>query len=330
MKKVQSKFSLKDVSNVLFYDEEFIRKMRISDSKKEFLTHLALCHTIMRDTQGNYCASSPDELALVNFAKMCGVEFMGTDQNDDLHIEIFGQTVKFKLLEVLEFTSARKRMSVIIEDEKGKIWMLCKGADNKILERSQEINTVQNKLLRLEVDRLSVEGLRTLLLAKKELSQEEFKRFKVDLENARGDLKDRESLVEQVEDKYERGLELVGATAIEDRLQDQIPETISFLKKAGIKVWVLTGDKVETAKIIGLSSKLLTPEIPILEIIGNEPEEVRRQMNKAIQEIKKLNESQIEPLSRHRIAVIISGDALIHISEDDELQRSQICCPSKV
>ena len=121
MKKVQSKFSLKKVSNVLFYDEEFIRKMRISDSKKEFLSHLALCHTIMRDTQGNYCASSPDELALVNFAKMCGVEFMGTDQNDDLHIELFGQTVKFKLLEVLEFTSARKRMSVIIEDEKGKI-----------------------------------------------------------------------------------------------------------------------------------------------------------------------------------------------------------------
>lgn len=322
MKKVQSKFSLKEVSNVLFYDEDFIRKMRISDSKKEFLTHLALCHTIMRDSEENYCASSPDELALVNFAKMCGVEFMGTDENDNLHIEIFGHTSKFKLLEILEFTSARKRMSVIIEDKKGKIWMLSKGADNKILERSREINTAKNKILRLEVDRLSVEGLRTLLLAKKEMSKEEYKRFKVDLENARGDLKDRELLVEEVENKYERGLELVGATAIEDRLQDQIPETISFLKKAGIKLWVLTGDKVETAKTIGLSSKLLTSEMPLLEIIGIEPEEVRLQMKNAINQIKKLNESQIEPQSRHRIAVIISGDALIHISEDPELQQS--------
>jgi len=66
--------------------------------------------------------------------------------------------------------------------------------------------------------------------------------------------------VEAVYNKFERGLVLVGATAVEDRLQDDVPQTIHSLQSAGIKIWMLTGDKLETAENIGESCKLLKKE----------------------------------------------------------------------
>jgi phospholipid-translocating ATPase len=60
-------------------------------------------------------------------------------------------------------------------------------------------------------------------------------------------LDDRDQKIEDVSDELERDLRLLGATAIEDRLQDGVPETIRDLKRAGIKIWVATGDKLETA-----------------------------------------------------------------------------------
>ena len=324
MQALQSKFSLTPVSNVLFYDEDFIRAMRLSSSKREFLIHLALCHTVMVDPPG-YCAASPDELALVNFAKMCGVEFLGPDDQDSLQIRVFGEILKYELLDTLEFTSSRKRMSIIVRDSEDKIWMLMKGADNKILERSNRIRNETNTIMRREVDRLAVEGLRTLLLAKRQMTHQEYAKFKCQIETARADLAERDTKVEAVEERYERDMQLIGATAIEDRLQDQIPETISFLQKAGIKLWVLTGDKVETAKTIGLSSKLLHQDMPLIEITGDQLHQVRAQVKQAITLIQKHTELDKANANTHKtkLALVISGDALIHIS-DNMVMRSKL------
>lgn len=64
-------------------------------------------------------------------------------------------------------------------------------------------------------------------------------------------------MLQILQDDLEKELEIIGATAIEDKLQANVGSTIDAIKKAGIKVWVLTGDKIETAINIGYSCKLL-------------------------------------------------------------------------
>jgi magnesium-transporting ATPase (P-type) len=97
---------------------------------------LALCHTIVIDERtGKFNASSPDELALVNAAKFFGAVFVKRDEDNNMIVSLGGREHKYRLLNILEFTSARKRMSVILEDSQGKFLLLCKGADSIIEAR---------------------------------------------------------------------------------------------------------------------------------------------------------------------------------------------------
>ena len=107
------------------------------------------------------------------------------------------------------------------------------------------------------LDTASKQGLRTLLMGMRVVSQAELDQFNLDVQAAEMDLKNRDALVEEVYNKFERGIVLIGGTAVEDRLQDDVPETIHSLQDAGIKIWMLTGDKLETAENIGESCKLL-------------------------------------------------------------------------
>ena len=107
------------------------------------------------------------------------------------------------------------------------------------------------------VDRFADEGLRTLFLAEKTLDKRVYEEWNKKSQAAKLEIKDRDEKVAAVDELIETDLELIGATAIEDRLQDEVQDTIKFLKKAGIKVWVLTGDKIETAMNIGVSAGLL-------------------------------------------------------------------------
>ena len=108
------------------------------DALVRVLIFLGVCHTIViDDRKGTYNAASPDELALVNAAKQFGYEFKGQDANDNLLVleRATGNMLKYQLLNVCEFNSTRKRMSVIVKDPKGQIVLMCKGADSVILER---------------------------------------------------------------------------------------------------------------------------------------------------------------------------------------------------
>ncbi|KAH9484429.1 Putative phospholipid-transporting ATPase C24B11.12c [Psilocybe cubensis] len=184
-----------------------------------------------------------------------------------------GLVERYELLNILEFTSARKRMSVVLrklDADDGRLFLLSKGADNVIFERlklgsSEELKATTEKHL----DHFASQGLRTLTLAYKVINEQEYNSWSERYHEATVAMEDRDGKIDAVSDELERDLRLLGATAIEDRLQDGVPETIADLKRAGIKVWVATGDKLETAIAIGHSTNLIGRESNIIVIRGN-------------------------------------------------------------
>jgi magnesium-transporting ATPase (P-type) len=205
--------------------------------------------------EASYQASSPDELALVNASKDMGVEL--TERTRDyLEIVEDGIRKEYRVLAEFPFNSDRKRMSVIIESG-GKYVLYCKGADS-IMEPLIRWREGQRDQVFDDLERFAVEGLRTLVMAQREISSSEYRAFadrQTYLETS--SFKDKEEQLFQLYSEYEQDLELVGASAIEDKLQDNVPETISKLMSANIRVWVLTGDKQETAIEIAKSCQLI-------------------------------------------------------------------------
>ncbi|KAK2466652.1 hypothetical protein APHAL10511_000910 [Amanita phalloides] len=244
-----------------------------------FFNVLALCHTVLASVDPEtgaleYKAQSPDEAALVQAAADVGFVFRGRDRETMLLQTPFsdGQIERYELLNILEFTSARKKMSVVLRQMEGddrRILLLCKGADNVIFERlktsgQEEVKSTTERHLA----EFASEGLRTLTLAYKVIGDEEYKFWAERYNAATVAVEDREAQMEAVADELEQDLRLLGATAIEDRLQDGVPETIADLKEAGIKVWVATGDKLETAIAIGHSTNLIGRDSNIIVIRG--------------------------------------------------------------
>ncbi|XP_056417758.1 phospholipid-transporting ATPase IB isoform X2 [Hyla sarda] len=232
---------------------------------KEFLTLLAVCHTVVPEKEDDkiiYQASSPDEGALVKGARKLGYTFNGRTP-DSVIIDAMGTEKSFELLNVLEFSSNRKRMSVIVRTPSGHLRLYCKGADNVIFERlSRESQYMEQTLNHLE--QFASEGLRTLCLAYADLDESEYKDWLKIQNEASVVLKDRVQKLEECYEHIEKNLMLLGATAIEDQLQGGVPETISTLMKAEIKIWVLTGDKQETAINIGYSCKLVSQTMSLI------------------------------------------------------------------
>jgi phospholipid-translocating ATPase len=243
-----------------------------------FWLTLALCHTVLASIDPEtgaleYKAQSPDEAALVQAAADVGFTFRGRDK-DVLHVSTpFSEGIdRYELLNILEFNSARKRMSVVVrklDDEDRRLLLLSKGADNVIFERLREGNNELKEVTEDHLADFASEGLRTLTLAWKPIPgmfscillptrcllmagiDEEYDEWSESYHEATISLDDREAKIDAACEALERDLRLLGATAIEDRLQDGVPETIADLKEAGIKIWVATGDKLETA--IGMS-----------------------------------------------------------------------------
>ncbi|XP_026638963.1 phospholipid-transporting ATPase IB [Microtus ochrogaster] len=232
---------------------------------QEFLTLLAVCHTVVPEKDGDeiiYQASSPDEAALVKGAKKLGFVFTGRTPYSVI-IEAMGQEQTFGILNVLEFSSDRKRMSVIVRTPSGQLRLYCKGADNVIFERlSKDSKYMEETLCHLEY--FATEGLRTLCVAYADLSENEYEEWLKVYQEASIILKDRAQRLEECYEIIEKNLLLLGATAIEDRLQAGVPETIATLLKAEIKIWVLTGDKQETAINIGYSCRLVSQNMALI------------------------------------------------------------------
>ncbi|NWQ66844.1 AT8B3 ATPase, partial [Neopipo cinnamomea] len=233
---------------------------------REFLRLLALCHTVMVEERGGqlvYQAASPDEEALVLAARSLGYVFLARTQ-DTITIRELGKTRTYQVLAMLDFSSDRKRMSVLVRDPQGSIRLYTKGADTVILDRLRRRGPSEAFTERA-LDLFAEETLRTLCLASKEVSEAEYQEWGRRHHEAAVLLQDRAQELDRLYEEMEQNLQLLGATAIEDKLQDGVPETIQLLKLGNIKVWVLTGDKQETAMNIGYACKLLTDDTEILE-----------------------------------------------------------------
>ena len=178
------------VTNVNFYDEDLNEQLNNPSHSnhaniKRFLEAVGLCHTIITDKKKTkegveytvYNASSPDELALVNGARHLGFEFVDRNDEGDMVCKSWGEERKYKLLNVIEFDSTRKRMSVIIRTPDGKIMLICKGADSIIEKRLKKPCPTFAKTQEF-LDSFAETGLRTLLIAGKEISEQQYGQFK--------------------------------------------------------------------------------------------------------------------------------------------------------
>lgn len=298
-------------NNTQFFPDEitFISKEIVQDFKgrngdiqkkccEHFMLALALCHSVLTEPSPTnpdkleMKAQSPDEAALVTTARDLGFCFMGKTKTG-MVVEIQGIQKEFEILNILEFNSARKRMSCIIKipgatpNDEPRALLICKGADSVIYSRlSTKAGENDETLLEktaLHLEQYATEGLRTLCLAQRELTWSEYTEWNARYDIAAASLTNREEQLEIVSDSIERDLILLGGTAIEDRLQDGVPESIALLAEAGIKLWVLTGDKVETAINIGFSCNLLNNDMELLVVktagedvleYGEDPHEV--------------------------------------------------------
>ncbi|KAI3474893.1 hypothetical protein Pfo_030204 [Paulownia fortunei] len=241
-----------------------------ADMIQKFFRVLALCHTAIPE--------SPDEAAFVIAARELGFEFFERTQTSIFLHELDHRSGRkidrsYTLLHVLEFSSARKRMSVIVKNVENQLLLLCKGADSVMFERlSKDVQDFVAVTMD-HIKRYAEAGLRTLVVAYRELSEEEFRSWEEEFLKAQTSLSaDRDALVEAAADKIERDLILLGATAVEDKLQKGVPECIDKLENAGIKFWVITGDKMETAINIGYACSLLREDMKQIVITLDSPE----------------------------------------------------------
>ncbi|KAF7321513.1 P-type phospholipid transporter [Mycena kentingensis (nom. inval.)] len=280
----------------------------------DFLTLLAVCHTVIpevKDGKTIFQASSPDEAALVAGAELLGYQFH-TRKPKSVFVNIQGQSQQFDILNVCEFNSTRKRMSTVVRMPNGKIKIYTKGADTVILERLSKNQPYTDKTL-VHLEDYATEGLRTLCLAYREIPEQEYKQWAAIYDQAAATINGRGEALDRAAELIEKDLFLLGATAIEDKLQDGVPDTIHTLQMAGIKVWVLTGDRQETAINIGMSCKLISESMNLVIVNEETSHDTKLFLEKRLSAIK----SQRSTGELEDLALVIDGKSLGFALEKD-------------
>ncbi|KAF9021969.1 hypothetical protein BDP27DRAFT_1353585 [Rhodocollybia butyracea] len=296
-----------------------------------------------------YKAQSPDEAVLVQAAADVGYVFLGKKRervhdvqgDTDAFVEVlelrtpickWKRTERYELLHVLEFSSVRKRMSIIVRklaashstsysrpssvssvdssrnDETRKIFLFTKGADDVIFER-----LVRGVGTQKHLEGFANEGLRTLTLGFRHIKEDEYTSWS--------------HAYHEICNKIEKDLQLLGATGIEDKLQDGAAETIRDLKRAGIKIWVATGDNLETAIATGRSTNLIGPNSNVIIVRGG-AKPVDQQLNNILErffpEYESLKDySDLINVGPSRCVLIIDGAALFFSSPSPHSSSSK-------
>lgn len=300
-----------------------------------FFRALALCHTVLSDKPEpedkpyclDYKAESPDEAALVGAARDVGFPFV-TRSTHKVDIEVLGQLERWIPLRVLEFNSTRKRMSVIVRSPEGQIVLYCKGADSVIYERLAKDHNEELKQTTLkDLENFANAGLRTLCIAYRNMSEQEFDKWSKQYDEASAAVNDRDEKIDRACEVIEHSLTILGATALEDKLQEGVPDSIAMLHKAGIKLWILTGDKLQTAIEIGYSCNLLTNDMEVMIISADSPEGAQAQIEGGLNKIAatigppatkgsgRIINAGMDP--RTEFAVVIDGESLRYALHPD-------------
>jgi phospholipid-transporting ATPase len=257
--------------------ECFIKIENEIDLATEYWKAISMCHEcVVQEKEGaEYSGLSPDDIELVKTASEQGFQFIKSP-TDLRKIRIGEEEKEFELLNLLEFSSDRKRASVIIRDG-DKIKLYIKGADSEIIKRlSEESRKDILEKSKYYVNIFSFKGYRTLLVGMKVIDENEYASWSRKLKAAELSLEDKHELVAKAYEEIEEGIYILGATVVEDRLQKDVPDTIRDLRLADIKVWMLTGDKMDTAYNIALSCNLITKTLMLFSIDGNKEEDIEK------------------------------------------------------
>uniref|UniRef100_A0A8R1HVD2 Phospholipid-transporting ATPase n=1 Tax=Caenorhabditis japonica TaxID=281687 RepID=A0A8R1HVD2_CAEJA len=263
-------------SNFKFYDSNLVdaTRRRVPEVD-DFWRLLALCHTVMPERDKGqlvYQAQSPDEAALTSAARNFGYVFRARTPQS-ITIEVMGKEENYELLCILDFNNERKRMSVVVRGSDGKIRLYCKGADMMIMQRIKpSTSPIMRDSTTTHLADFANIGLRTLCLAYKDIDSGYFANWIRRQQEAQVAMDNRDAKLDAVYEEIEKDMTLIGATAIEDKLQDGVPEAIARLSEANIKIWVLTGDKTETAINIAYSCRLLTDDTKEIVVVDGQTE----------------------------------------------------------
>ncbi|KAG3280808.1 ATPase phospholipid transporting 8B3 [Ictidomys tridecemlineatus] len=298
----------------LYHNEQLLGIVRKKQDKmvQEFWRLLAICHTVMvHQSDGEswdqlvYQAASPDEEALVTAARNFGYVFLSRTQ-DTITVMELGEERVYQVLAMMDFNSVRKRMSVLVRNPEGSIRLYTKGADTVILERLHKRGDMEMTTEEV-LFAFAEETLRTLCLAYRKVKEEAYEEWKPHHQQACLLLQNRSQALHHVYEQMEQKLQLLGVTAIEDKLQDGVPDTIKCLRRGNIKFWVLTGDKQETAVNIGFACQLLSEKMLILE-----EKEINRVLETYWESNNNMqtNKGYLKFVSQVKLAMIINGDFL--------------------
>ncbi|KAG6844765.1 hypothetical protein H0H87_003988 [Tephrocybe sp. NHM501043] len=313
-----------------------------------FFRALAICHSVLADKPDaqaepyhiEYKAESPDEAALVAAARDAGFPFLGKTK-EGIDIEVMGQREKWTPLKVLEFNSTRKRMSVVMRNPEGRLILYCKGADSVIYERlAKDHDPVLKEKTSKDMEMFANNGLRTLCIAYRWLDEDEYMSWSKKFDDAANSIEHRDEEIDKANELIEHSLHILGATALEDKLQEGVPEAIETLHQAGIKLWILTGamptshfamlynkeadlvtgDKLQTAIEIGFSCNLLKNTMDIMILSADSMEQTRSQIEGGLNKIASVlgpptwdpRKRGFFPGAKASFAVVIDGDTLRH------------------
>ncbi|KAM4555740.1 phospholipid-transporting ATPase VB [Odontesthes bonariensis] len=291
-----------------------------------------------------YEAESPDEAALVYAARAYGFTLLARTP-DSVTVRLpSGDNLVFEVLDTLTFDSNRKRMSVLVRHPVTKEFVLyTKGADYAIMELlgtpyAEHLSGSQKNIAadsQYHLDCYAKDGLRTLCITKKVVTDKVYESWLVDRKKALAAIDNREELIMNTAVQLETNLTLLGATGIEDRLQESVPDTIVALREAGIQVWVLTGDKPETAVNIGYACRLLEEEDLVINMSCKNKLTCTSILDCTLEEVRRYGEDPRNVDTTPNISLVIDGHTLA-LALSPDLQdrfvdlakrcRSVLCC----
>eukprot|EP00158_Paraphelidium_tribonemae_P007133 Partr_v1_DN28123_c1_g2_i2_m55366 putative phospholipidtransporting ATPase len=312
--------------------------IKAGDPKDPKIAHLnmfarciAVCHTAISNYDADtkkfkYEVESPDELALLDSIRNSEIIFADRGKQF-VKVRAFGNDEIFEVLEVIEFSSDRRRMSIVVKF-RDAIYMFCKGADQMLINlASKEMDQAELMEMQGKLNDFSCMGLRTLVFGYVKLSQSDYDHFAKVMHEAKGSISNREGNISDAAALIEKDLILLGCSAIDDKLQDEVPETIEFLLNSGIKLWVLTGDKRETAVNIAKSCRLITTKMEVYTLKASTAEELVKAMISINADIVKRNNDDFN-------ALVVTGEALSILMPDYPFEflqvagrcHSVVCC----
>ena len=241
---------------------------------RDTITAMCLCNNVTPVADDNdpnkmtYQASSPDEVALVKFAVTLNMRLVGRTDKEIKLTDAADNTEEFEVLANFPFSSDTKRMGIILKNKKhGHIIYYLKGAENVMMRfvKDEYVNYIAEN-----AENLATKGLRTLVLSQKLIPQDYFDKWNKEYEEAKTSMEDRQQKIADVVSKLENNMDFLCVTGVEDLLQDDVATTIDNLRNAGMKVWMLTVDKVETATCISISAGLKAKTHKIYTIKNDE------------------------------------------------------------